>query len=96
MKPKIVVLLVMAKDGHGQLIEQLEAPDIDFLLANDCREAREILKTQHSVQVVVTNVTLPDGDWGSVLERPRLPARSVRWRFLPIAALPVRRLGGSG
>lgn len=68
MKSKIVALLVMAQDGHGQLIEQLEASGIDFLLANDCGEAREIFEMQHSVQLVITDVALPDGDWGSVLE----------------------------
>ena len=68
MKPKIVVLLVASQNGHGRLIKQLEACGVDFLLACDCSEAREILKTKPGVHVVITDVTLPDGDWGSVLE----------------------------
>jgi len=57
----------MAKERRMPLVEALEACGLDVLAVSDCKEARQMLEAQ-PVQVVVTDTTLPDGDWRRVLE----------------------------
>jgi DNA-binding NtrC family response regulator len=68
MLPKINALLVMAPERSLPLLEALESCGIDVLAVCDCSEARRMLETQPSVQVVLTDAALPDGDWRRVLE----------------------------
>lgn len=67
MPLKINVMLVMAPERSLALLEALESCGIDVLAVYDCREARRILETQPSVQVILTDTALPDGDWQQVL-----------------------------
>ena len=68
MQPKITVMLVMSRERQLSLLETLEVSGIDVLPVCDCNEARRMLETQLQVQVVLTDRTLPDGDWRAVLE----------------------------
>ena len=68
MQPKITVMLVMSRERQLSLLETLEVSGIDVLPVCDCNEARRMLENQIQVQVVLTDRTLPDGDWRTVLE----------------------------
>ena len=68
MQPKITVMLVMSRERQLSLLETLEVSGIDVLPVCDCNEARRMLETQLQVQVVLTDRTLPDGDWRAVLQ----------------------------
>ena len=60
-------MLVMAPERRQPLLDALESSGIEVLPVCNCNEARRILETQ-PVQAVVTDATLPDGDWRRVLE----------------------------
>ena len=60
-------MLVMARERRLPLLGALESGGIEVLAVCDCDAALQMLRTQ-PVQVVVTDTTLPDGDWRRVLE----------------------------
>jgi len=68
MPPKIRAMLVMDRKRNLPLLDVLESCGIEVLAVCDCHEARRMLETRPSVHVVVTDTTLPDGDWRRVLE----------------------------
>lgn len=68
-KPR--VLLVMASDGHSPLLEGLAALGIEIARASSCSQARRILAASRDVRAVVTDLTLPDGNWRAVLDAIR-------------------------
>jgi DNA-binding NtrC family response regulator len=68
MPPKITAMLVMAWERRLPLLDALESCGIEVLPVGDCNEARRAFETQPPVQVVVTDTTLPDGDWRRVIE----------------------------
>src|SRR2546425_10456272 len=49
-------------------LAHLENCSREVLVISNCTEARGILETRPPVQVVLTDVTLPDGNWAIVLE----------------------------
>lgn len=61
-------MLVIARARHLPLLDALESCGVEVLPVCDCNETRRMLETQPPVQVVVTDTTLPDGDWRRVLE----------------------------
>ena len=67
MPLKINAMLVMAPERSLPLLDVLESCGIEVLAVCDCNEARRVLETQPSVQVVLTDTALPDGDWRRVL-----------------------------
>lgn len=80
MDSKITALLIMPRQCRRPLLEQLEACSIGVLPASDCSEARRILERRPAVDVVLSDATLPDGDWSSVLEdllRSRIQAELI-------------------
>jgi CheY-like chemotaxis protein len=68
MPSKIKAMLVMAQERRRTLLDLLECCGIEVVSACDCNEARRMLETQPPVQAVVTDRSLPDGDWREVLE----------------------------
>ena len=68
MTHDIKALLVMAQGRCQPMLDALESCGIEVLPVCDCNEARRMLEAQPPVQVVVTDTTLPDGDWRRVLE----------------------------
>jgi DNA-binding NtrC family response regulator len=68
MPPKIMAMLVMARERRLLLLDALESCGIEVLPVCDCNEVRRVLETHTSAQVVVTDTALPDGDWRRVLE----------------------------
>ena len=77
MDRKTVTLLVMAPGGRAGLVEHLEGCGADVLQAADCEQARQMLRTQPRVQIVLTDVTLSDGTWRTVLEEVGRSRREV-------------------
>jgi len=61
-------MLVMAQESRLPLLNALESCGIEVLPVCDCKEAQQMLETHPLVQAVVTDTTLPDGDWRRVLE----------------------------
>lgn len=61
-------MLVMARERRLSLLDALESCGIEVLPVCDCNEARRMFETQSHMQVVVTDATLPDGDWRRVIE----------------------------
>src|SRR5437899_11870433 len=68
MPHNIKAMLVMAPERRQPLLDALESCGIEVLPVCDCNEAHRMLETHPLVQVVVTDATLPDGDWRRVLE----------------------------
>ena len=80
MNSKITALLVMPRQCRSPLLKQLQACNLDVRPASDCSEARQILERRPAVDVVLSDATLPDGDWSSVLEdllRSRIDAELI-------------------
>jgi DNA-binding NtrC family response regulator len=80
MPPKITAMLVMDGERRAPLRRVLESCGIEVLAVCDCIEARRLLETRPPLRVVVTDTTLPDGDWRRVLEiveRESLPKIEV-------------------
>ena len=68
MKTDVTMLLVMPRVRRLTLLAHLENCTRGVLAVSSCKEARGILETRPPMQVVLTDVTLPDGNWTSVLE----------------------------
>ena len=88
MQTKITALLIMGRERRLPLLEALESCEIDVLAVCDFNEARRLLETQPQVQVVLTDTTLPDGDWRSALEM-------VAEVHANVEVVVCSRLGGS-
>ena len=63
---KKLTLLVMPEDRRRSLVKCLEGCAIEVLPASDCREARRVLQTNPGVQILLTDVALPDGNWADL------------------------------
>ena len=68
MQPKMTAMLIMGRERRLPLLEALESCGIDVLPVCNCNEARCVLETQLQMQVVLTDTTLPDGDWREALD----------------------------
>ena len=68
MTHNIKAMVVMAQGRCQPMLDALESCGIELLSVRNCSEARRMLEAQPMVQVVVTDATLPDGDWRRVLE----------------------------
>jgi DNA-binding NtrC family response regulator len=88
MQPIITAMLIMVRESRLPLFDVLESCEFEVLPVCNCNEARRILETQPQVQVVLTDTTLPDGDWRSVLEM-------VAEVHATVEVVVCSRLGGS-
>lgn len=64
---KPLTLLVMPPERRTPLLRSLKSLDVEILAVSTCGEARRLLQTSPPVKVVVTRVSLPDGNWCDVL-----------------------------
>jgi DNA-binding NtrC family response regulator len=63
-----VVLLVMpSSERRSMLLSKLKSLNAKFLAAENCRDARTVLRDQGDVNVILTDTTLTDGNWCDVL-----------------------------
>lgn len=75
-----LVLLVSGHAGREAIRSQLSNAGNTVLAAGNCGEARQILEHEPGVQVVLTDLRLPDGTWDVILEavgRRQSPAQVV-------------------
>src|SRR6185295_5508192 len=63
---KICVLVVMPEDRRLSLSKHLESCAMVALPVRNCREAFSALQTIQ-VEVIITDPTLPDGNWADLL-----------------------------
>ena len=61
------LLLVMCAERRTQLLEILESSNADVLTACSCREARRVLNTYPTIEVVIADLSHPDGNWCDIL-----------------------------
>jgi len=67
MHTKPTVLLAMAPVCRSRLLELFEECGAEILAAGDYRHASRLLKRYPDVEVVVTALTHPDGNWSDLL-----------------------------
>ena len=58
-----LVLLVMPKAACRPLLKSLRSLDINVLSVSDCQQARALLRTRPAIELIITQVTLADGNW---------------------------------
>ena len=62
-----LALLVMQPERRTALLQTLEFLDVETLAVSTCAEARGLLQTAPGVDLVLTQVSLKDGNWSDVL-----------------------------
>jgi DNA-binding NtrC family response regulator len=55
-------LLVLIREHRDAVLRSLDPKSWEVHLASDCRQARDLLR-QEEFDLVVTDVSLPDGNW---------------------------------
>lgn len=68
VRPKIIALVVMARDRRLPLLLVLENCGVEAVPADSRAEARRILDSRYPIQVVLTDTALLDGTWTDVLD----------------------------
>jgi DNA-binding NtrC family response regulator len=58
-----MAMLVMSPERRRSLEPNLESLNVQVLLAGSCHEARALLQDNPPVSVVITDVSLNDGNW---------------------------------
>jgi DNA-binding NtrC family response regulator len=64
----VVALIVMPLERRPPLLKKLKALRVEVLAVENCQEARGLLQTRPPVDVVITQVTLSDGNWCDVFK----------------------------
>jgi len=57
----------MAEDRRKTILKHLEGCGMEILAADRCRDALRILEANPDAGVVLTDCSLPDGDWATLL-----------------------------
>jgi len=65
MKPT-VALLVMSPERRLPLLKKLKPLNTEVVAVENCQQLRSLLESQPPVDVVITEVTLADGNWCDV------------------------------
>ena len=61
------ILLVMQNGSRNLVAKTLASLAVDSLAVSNCREARAVLRAEASIDVVITQATLADGNWCDIL-----------------------------
>lgn len=80
----------MPGNSRPSVLGALDALGIGILRVGNSREALHILETRPDVQAVLTEVTLPDGDWRTVLEA--VAANCISAEVIVLSRFPDARL----
>ncbi len=59
----VLVLLVTPKAACRPLLKSLRSLDINVLSVSDCQQARAVLRTRPAIELIITQVTLAEGNW---------------------------------
>ena len=62
-----LALLVMQPERRSILLQALRRLDVETLTVSTCAEARGLFETAPGVDLVLTEVSLTDGNWSDVL-----------------------------
>lgn len=62
-----VLLVLTSKRNIENCHAALKTLDVEVLRVHDLREARNRLREGHPIDVVVTDASLPDGNWSDIL-----------------------------
>ncbi len=65
--PPQVLLVISSLKSGSHLLGNVRSLGLGVLAVSDCRQAREALRTHPEVKVVVSDVTLSDGNWSGLL-----------------------------
>ena len=68
MKTEAMALVVMNQERRLPLLANLKKLNFDVLTVANCQEARALLATRPPVEVIITDVTLPDGNWCDIFK----------------------------
>ena len=63
---KNLTLVVMPQERRSALLRNLNSLNIECLTVESCAQARRLLSTCPEIDVVITDVSLPDGNWCDV------------------------------
>ncbi len=77
MASQISTLVVMQRPRALSLLRSLEACSANVAWVPTRKEFQRALRNAPDVEVVLTDVTLPDGDWREVLEEVRSRAEVI-------------------
>jgi DNA-binding NtrC family response regulator len=61
-------MVIMPHPQHSRLLEELGALDVETTLVGSCQAARALLEKRPRVDLVISDLSLPDGNWYSVLK----------------------------
>jgi len=64
-------LLVMTAEHRNAVMESLTPESWEVRLASDCRQARNLLRQEY-FDLVITDVSLPDGNWLTISRESNL------------------------
>jgi DNA-binding NtrC family response regulator len=68
MELQPTALVAMSGQGcRSSLVEHLKSARLEVHLVESCREARAFLGNHPTVDLVLTEVSLPDGNWSDIL-----------------------------
>ena len=68
MKPDSMALLVMSPERRRSLLSELELLHIEVLAVTCCQEARRVLETHPPIEIVITDLSLADGNWCDIFK----------------------------
>ena len=63
-----LALVVMCRERRPSLLTDLRSLQIETLEVGSCQEARALLQTRPPVDLVITQVSLPDGNWCDIFK----------------------------
>jgi len=63
---KNLTLVVMSEERRPSLLRSLNSLNIDCVTVDSCVQARHLLSVCPEIEVVITDVSLPDGNWCDV------------------------------
>lgn len=66
-KTGVALVVISLPERLKSLLAELKRLNLDILTVPTCRQARQLLRTRPPVDVVITDVTLADGNWSDVL-----------------------------
>ena len=67
MPERLTALLIMSEQRCPLLMDQLQAMHADVRAATSCADAFELMRDDPHVNLVLTDLALPDGSWCDVL-----------------------------
>ena len=67
MKSLPLVLVAIPKGSQSQLLPHLKSMEVEVVAVETCWQVRDLVAT-HPVDLVITDMTLPDGNWCDILK----------------------------